>query len=168
VENRRGTLVQRVKRWVDIAQARLGLRSRIHQKLIQQAEHPGEYRSGRGGASINAVVSWALFYADEIAIVIPRRGKRYVGHIAEAIVGKARTGLPRGSRIVNADSSAAGGERAAAIYSLIGTAKLNGLDPEAYLRNVLSRIADHPINRIDELLPWNIAPEFDKTSASAA
>src|SRR6266571_3832421 len=42
-----------------------------------------------------------------------------------------------------------GGERAAAIYSLIGTAKLNGLDPEAYVRNVLSRIADHPINRID-------------------
>ena len=50
-----------------------------------------------------------------------------------------------------------GGERAAAIYSLIGTAKLNGLDPEAYLRDVLSRIADHPINRIEELLPWNLA-----------
>jgi transposase len=53
--------------------------------------------------------------------------------------------------------SDAGGERAAAIYSLIGTAKLNGLDPEAYLRNVLSRIADHSINRIEELLPWNVA-----------
>jgi len=52
-----------------------------------------------------------------------------------------------------------GGERAAAIYSLIGAAKLNGLDPEAYLRNVLSRIADHPINRIEELLPWNLVPE---------
>jgi hypothetical protein len=52
--------------------------------------------------------------------------------------------------------SDAGGERAAAIYSLIGSAKLNGLDPEAYLREVLTRIADHPINRIDELLPWNI------------
>lgn len=52
--------------------------------------------------------------------------------------------------------SDAGGERAAAIYSLIGTAKLNGLDPEAYLREVLARIADHPINRIDELLPWNV------------
>jgi len=64
--------------------------------------------------------------------------------------------------------SDAGGERAAAIYSLIGTAKLNGLDPEAYLRNVLFRIADHPINRIEELLPWNVTPEFDKTSASAA
>jgi transposase len=52
--------------------------------------------------------------------------------------------------------SNAGGERAAAMYSLIGTAKLNGIDPEAYLSTVLARIADHPINRIEELLPWNI------------
>ena len=49
-----------------------------------------------------------------------------------------------------------GGERAAAIYSLIGTAKLNRLDPESYLRTILSCIADHPINRIAELLPWNL------------
>src|SRR5690606_41247335 len=55
--------------------------------------------------------------------------------------------------------SDAGGERAAAIYSLIGTAKLNGLDPEAYLRTVLRRIADHPINRVDELLPWRVELE---------
>lgn len=59
-----------------------------------------------------------------------------------------------------------GGERAAAIYSLIETAKLNSMDPEAYLRDVLSRIADHPINRVAGLLPWNWAA--DRTQAQAA
>ena len=49
-----------------------------------------------------------------------------------------------------------GGERAAAIYSLLGTAKLNGINPEHYLRYVLTNIADHPVNRIADLLPWNI------------
>ena len=58
-----------------------------------------------------------------------------------------------------------GGERAAAIYSLIGTAKLNDCDPEAYLRIVLSRIADHPINRIGELLPWNLDTDGEPQTA---
>jgi transposase len=61
-----------------------------------------------------------------------------------------------------------GGESAAAIYSLIGTAKLNGINPESYLRNVLSRIAEHPINRIEELLPWNLAAESAQDSSRAA
>lgn len=54
--------------------------------------------------------------------------------------------------------SDAGGERAAAFYSLLGSAKLNGFNPEAYLREVLTRIAEHPITRIAELLPWNLSP----------
>ena len=52
--------------------------------------------------------------------------------------------------------SDAGGERAAALYSIINTAKLNGIDPELYLRQLLDRISCHPINRISELLPWNL------------
>src|ERR1700675_2842387 len=66
------------------------------------------------------------------------------------------------------NGSDAGGERAAAIYSLISSAKLNGLNPEAYLRNVLERIADHPINRIAELLPRNLASELAPGSFRAA
>jgi len=48
-----------------------------------------------------------------------------------------------------------GGHRAAAIYTLIETAKLNGIDPQAWLADVLARLPDHPAKRIAELLPWN-------------
>jgi transposase len=63
-----------------------------------------------------------------------------------------------GGTLVGAQAAGdSGGERAAAMYSLIETAKLNGIDPQAYLRHVLSHIAEYPINRINELLPWNVA-----------
>jgi transposase len=61
-----------------------------------------------------------------------------------------------------------GGERAAAIYTLIGTAKLIGLDPERYLRHVLERIAEYPISRIEELLPWNVSLAAPAATSLAA
>jgi hypothetical protein len=64
--------------------------------------------------------------------------------------------------------SDAGGDRAANIYSLIGSAMLNGMDPYLYLRHVLERIAEHPINRIEELLPWHVAaPVLDQRRQAA-
>ncbi len=64
--------------------------------------------------------------------------------------------------------SDSGGERAAAMYSLIGTCKLNAINPRAYLEYVLTHIADHPINRIDELLPWNVASKLPGQSCLPA
>jgi hypothetical protein len=54
------------------------------------------------------------------------------------------------------------------MYSLIGTAKLNSLDPEAYTTHVLARFADHPIRRIEELLPWNVHPSITTEMAQTA
>ena len=64
--------------------------------------------------------------------------------------------------------SDADGGRAAAIYSLIGSAKLNGIDPEAYLQFVIGRIADHPVNWVAELLPWAVAGQISSTEAPLA
>jgi transposase len=61
-----------------------------------------------------------------------------------------------------------GGQRAAAMYSLIVTAKMNGVDPQAWLADVLARIAAHPAHRLDELLPWNWAKQYPTISARAA
>jgi hypothetical protein len=60
-----------------------------------------------------------------------------------------------------------GGQRAAAMYSLIVTAKMNDVDPQAWLADVLARIAEHPAQKIDELLPWNWRPRSAPQSQAA-
>jgi hypothetical protein len=82
--------------------------------------------------------------------------------VAQHGKGEELKALRRG--LVQPTRAEAGGQRAAAIYTLLGTAKLNRLDPELYLRHVLERIAEHPVNRLQELLPWNLVAPFQLIS----
>lgn len=81
---------------------------------------------------------------------------------------RALRGVALGRRNYLFAGSDRGGERAAVFYALIGSAKLNGLDPEAYLRHVLTHIPEHPISRIEELLPWRLATSQQPPSQLAA
>jgi transposase len=74
---------------------------------------------------------------------------------------RALRGIAIGRRNYLFAGADSGGERAAAVYTLIGTAKLNGIEPEAWLRHVLTHIADHPVNQVDDFLPWNVAAQLN-------
>ena len=78
------------------------------------------------------------------------------------IAENALRGVALGRKNFMFFGSDSGGERAAAMYSLIVSAKLNGIDPKAYLRYVLTHIADHKIHQIADLLPWNVASKFQR------
>jgi transposase len=80
---------------------------------------------------------------------------------------RAMRGVALGRKNYLFAGSDKGGERAAAIYSLVETAKLNGLNPEEYLRDILAHIADHPVNRVAELLPWNWAAQKEQALVAA-
>jgi hypothetical protein len=103
-------------------------------------------KSDTAAAILYALKLWPalLRYCDDGAI-----------EIDNSAAERALRGVAIGHRNYLFAGADSGGERAAAIYSLIGTAKLNGIDPEAWLRHVLTHIADHPVNRVDEFLPWN-------------
>src|ERR687886_453572 len=80
---------------------------------------------------------------------------------------RALRGVALGRRAWLFAGSDRGGERAAAMYTLIATAKLNGVDPRAWLADVLARIADHPASRLHELLPWNWCKQLNDTAQAA-
>jgi len=80
---------------------------------------------------------------------------------------RALRGIALGRKSWLFDGSDRGGQRAAALYSLIVTAKMNEVDPQAWLADVLARIAGHPALRIDELLPWNWQPRSAPRSQAA-
>jgi transposase len=67
---------------------------------------------------------------------------------------RALRGIAVGRRNWTFAGSDAGGRRAAAVYTLVETCKLNDIDPQAWLADVLARLRDHPAKQIDELLPW--------------
>lgn len=115
-------------------------------------------------SDVAAAIRYALTLWDALV--------RYVDdgliEIDNSAAERALRGVALGRKNYLFAGSDRGGERAAVFYALIGTARLNGLDPEAYLRHVLTHIADHPISRIEELLPWHLAPRLQLPSQLAA
>src|SRR5215475_14655036 len=89
-----------------------------------------------------------------------------LGHLARHGQNERTIALGRKSWLFA--GSDRGGRRAAAMYSLIVTAKMNDIDPQAWLADVLARIAEHPAHRLDELLPWNWTPLAPALSMRAA
>lgn len=167
------------------ALARIGKLYEIEQAI--RGRPPDERRTvrkARAGPQLEAIKAWfeatltqvsaksALAIAIRYALTRWAALSRYRddGHleIDNNAAERALRAVALGRKNYLFAGSDAGGERAAAIYSLIGTAKLNGLDPEVYLREVLARIAEHPINRIEELLPWRLAVESQTPLRRAA
>jgi len=150
----------------------------------RRPEERAQARGARAGPLLDALKGWLeqqlarVSKKSELAVAIRYALTRWVAltryrddgriEIDNNAAERALRAVALGRKNYLFAGSDAGGEHAAALYSLIGTAKLNGLDPEAYLRQVLGCIADHPINRVAELLPWSMAarsPADDRIAA---
>ena len=131
-----------------------------------------EIRQARSGPLLDALYRWfkdtlaQVSGKSELAVAIRyamSRWRALTRFVADGTIEIDNNAAERALRAVALGrknylfaGSDAGGERAAAIYSLVGSAKLHGIDPQAYLRHVIGRIAEHPVNRIEELLPWRV------------
>jgi transposase len=102
----------------------------------------------------------AILYALKLWPALTRYADDGRIEIDNSAAERALRGVALGRRNFLFAGADSGGERAAAIYGLIGTARLNGIDPEVWLRHVLTHIADHPVNRVDDFLPWNCAAKL--------
>ncbi len=135
------------------AERRLAVRQQHIAPLVAELET--WMRRNRGRLSRHNAVAEAMDY-------MPKRWDAFArflgdGHVCltNNAAERALRGIALGRKSWLFAGSDRGGERAAAMYSLIVTAKLNDVDPRAWLADVLARIADHPASRLHELLPWN-------------
>jgi transposase len=158
-----GEALQRIGQLFDIERAAMGRSADERRRIRQLRARPviddlaAFLDASLATISGRSELAGAIRYARARWIALTR----YLGdgslEISNNAAERAIRPLALGRKNYMFAGSDAGGERAAAAYTLIETAKLHGLDPEAYLREVLERIADHPINRVDALLPWNLA-----------
>ncbi len=145
-------------------EARRGVRQEHAASLVAALE--GWLRENRARLSAKTPMAGAMDY-------LLKRWAAFTRFLADGRVclsnnaaERALRGIAVGRRNWTFAGSDAGGRRAAALYTLIETAKLNAVDPRAWLADVLARLPAHPARRIDELLPWNWTPPQHSQSAA--
>jgi len=155
-----------------------GIEAQIRGKPAGQRQ---QVRQGRAGPLLASLHDWlhetlrALSRKSALAEAIRYALARWVAltrYVDDGCIEIDNNAAERALRVVALGrknylfaGSDAGGQSAAAIYSLLGTAALNGIEPMAYLREVLARIADYPINRIQDLLPWHLVLPCNEQAA---